>query len=40
MKKLADTRRLDRRDVSGASDDALSLLSQWCEDGWARAVPQ
>ena len=40
MKKLADTRHLDRRDVSGASDDALSLLSQWCEDGWAHAVPQ
>ena len=40
MKKLADTRKLDRRDVSGASDDALSLLSQWCEDGWAHAVPQ
>ena len=40
MKKLADTRRLERRDVSGASDDALSLLSQWCEDGWAHAVPQ
>ena len=38
MKKLADTRHLDRRDVSGASDDALSLLSQWCEDGWAHAV--
>ncbi|MEN5179669.1 cupin domain-containing protein [Comamonas testosteroni] len=40
MKKLADTRRLDRRDVSGASDDALSLLSQWCEDGWAHAVSE
>ncbi|MEG0920414.1 MAG: cupin domain-containing protein [Comamonas sp.] len=39
MKKLADTRKLDRHDVSGASDDALSLLSQWCEDGWAHAVP-
>ena len=39
MKKLADTRRLDRRDVGGASDDALSLLSQWCDDGWAHAVP-
>ena len=40
MKKLADQRRLDRHDVNGASDDALSLLSQWCEDGWAHAVPQ
>ena len=40
MKKLADQRRLDRHDVTGASDDALSLLSQWCEDGWAHAVPQ
>ncbi|MGF6211328.1 JmjC domain-containing protein [Comamonas sp. 4034] len=40
MKKLADARRLDRRDVSGASDDALSLLSQWCEDGWAHAVSE
>lgn len=40
MKKLADTRRLDRRDVNGASDDALSLLSQWCEDGWAHAVSE
>lgn len=40
MKKLADARHLDRRDISGASDDALQLLSQWCEDGWAHAVPQ
>ena len=40
MKKLSDTRHLDRRDVSGASDDALSLLSQWCEDGWAQAVSE
>ncbi|MGE8317890.1 MAG: JmjC domain-containing protein [Comamonas sp.] len=39
MRRLADQRRLSRSDVSGASDDALSLLSQWCEDGWAHAVP-
>jgi len=38
MRRLADQRRLSRSDVSGASDDALSLLSQWCEDGWAHAV--
>ena len=34
MRKLADARRLDARDVAGASEDARSLLRNWCEAGW------
>lgn len=37
MRRLADQRALDTRDLARASDDALALLSDWCEAGWAHA---
>ncbi|WCM89713.1 cupin domain-containing protein [Acidovorax sp. NCPPB 3576] len=37
MRRLADERVLHARDVARASDDALELLSSWCETGWAHA---
>lgn len=37
MRRLADQRALGPRDLAGASDDALALLSDWCEAGWAHA---
>ncbi len=37
MRRLADQRMLGPRDLAGASDDALALLSDWCEAGWAHA---
>lgn len=39
MRRLADERRLDARELARASDDALELLSSWCEAGWAHAGP-
>lgn len=38
MRRLADERQLGARALARASDDALSLLSAWCEAGWAHAV--
>jgi 50S ribosomal protein L16 3-hydroxylase len=38
MRRLADQRGLDSRDLSRASEDALALLGDWCEAGWAHAV--
>ena len=35
MRRLADERRLSARDLARASDDALELLSSWCDAGWA-----
>ena len=35
MRRLADERRLRSRDLARASDDALELLSAWCDAGWA-----
>jgi 50S ribosomal protein L16 3-hydroxylase len=35
MRRLADSRVLAERDLRRASDDALELLSSWCEAGWA-----
>ncbi len=35
MKRLADQRQLTARDLARASDDALELLSSWCDAGWA-----
>ena len=35
MRRLADERRLASRDLARASDDALELLSVWCDAGWA-----
>jgi 50S ribosomal protein L16 3-hydroxylase len=37
MRRLADRRRLDARDLAGASDAARALLLSWCEAGWAHA---
>ncbi|WP_404300160.1 JmjC domain-containing protein [Alicycliphilus denitrificans] len=39
MRRLADQRRLDARELAHASDAALELLSSWCEAGWAHAGP-
>ena len=35
MRRLADERRLTARELARASDDALELLSSWCDAGWA-----
>ena len=37
MRRLADQRMLDARELKGASDGALSLMADWCEAGWAHA---
>ena len=37
MRRLADQRQLAPRDLARASDDALELLSAWCDAGWAHA---
>ncbi|RYF47604.1 MAG: cupin domain-containing protein [Comamonadaceae bacterium] len=37
MRRLADERALSARDLAKASDDALELLSSWCDSGWAHA---
>jgi 50S ribosomal protein L16 3-hydroxylase len=34
MRRLADERRLDERELAGASEAALELLADWCEAGW------
>jgi 50S ribosomal protein L16 3-hydroxylase len=35
MRRLANDRQLTARDLARASDDALELLSSWCDSGWA-----
>ena len=37
MRQLAGQRCLDKRLLARASDDALELLSSWCDAGWAHA---
>ncbi len=37
MRLLADRRSLGPQDLTGASDDALALLGDWCEAGWLHA---
>jgi 50S ribosomal protein L16 3-hydroxylase len=37
MRRLADQRRLDARDLEAASEAARDLLQSWCEAGWAHA---
>jgi 50S ribosomal protein L16 3-hydroxylase len=37
MRRLADRRQLDARDLAGASEGARELLQSWCEAGWAHA---
>lgn len=34
MRRLADERQLTSRELVRASDDALELLSSWCDAGW------
>lgn len=34
MRQLANTRSLDCKALARASDDALELLSSWCDAGW------
>lgn len=40
MQKLADERALNRQEVQQFSDDALELLSEWVDAGWAHSVSQ
>ncbi len=37
MRRLADRRELVAKELRGASADALELLGDWCEAGWAHA---
>jgi 50S ribosomal protein L16 3-hydroxylase len=37
MRRLADQRRLDARELEGASEAARGLLQSWCEAGWLHA---
>lgn len=37
MRRLADQRWLGSRELARASDEALELLSSWCDAGWAHA---
>ena len=34
MRRLADERQLTARELARASDDALELVSSWCDAGW------
>jgi len=34
LRRLSNDRRLDLRAVSQLSTQALSLLADWCDDGW------
>ena len=38
MRKLADQRSLNARDLRGASEDAVALIGDWCEAGWAHTA--
>ncbi|RYF63320.1 MAG: cupin domain-containing protein, partial [Comamonadaceae bacterium] len=38
MRRLADERMLGARDLARASDDAIALLGDWCEAGWAHGA--
>lgn len=40
MRTLANERRLSARELAKASDEALSLLESWFDDGWVRALTQ
>lgn len=37
MRRLADRRRLEAREVAAASEAARDLLQSWCEAGWLHA---
>jgi 50S ribosomal protein L16 3-hydroxylase len=34
MRQLANQRRLSAEDLAKASDEAMGLLMEWCDDGW------
>lgn len=38
MRRLADERSLSAQDLARASDDALELLSVWCDSGWVHSL--
>ncbi len=38
MRRLADERSLSAQDLARASDDALELLSAWCDSGWVHSL--
>ena len=40
MRRLANQRYLSAKDIQRASDEALELLSIWCDDGWAHACSE
>ncbi|SFN45695.1 cupin domain-containing protein [Variovorax sp. OV329] len=37
MRRLADRRELQATDLRGASKDAIELMRDWCDAGWAHA---
>jgi 50S ribosomal protein L16 3-hydroxylase len=37
MRQLADSRELTHQQLAKASPEALGLLMEWCDDGWAHA---
>jgi len=37
MRQLADSRELTTAALKKASPQALSLLMEWCDDGWLHA---
>jgi 50S ribosomal protein L16 3-hydroxylase len=37
MRQLADSRQLSADEIKKASSQALSLLMEWCDDGWLHA---
>ncbi len=39
MRRLADSRELTEEEIKKASPEALSLLMEWCDDGWVHADP-
>jgi 50S ribosomal protein L16 3-hydroxylase len=38
MRRLADQRALDARELKGASEGARELLGDWCDAGWVHAA--
>ena len=38
MRLLADQRQLDARTLGRASEAAMNLLQDWCDDGWAHGL--
>jgi len=38
MRRLADQRRLDAKELNRASETARELLQSWCETGWAHGL--